>query len=84
MDIILLTLFLCLLLHENKQSQESVLTAKIAFRAFKNRIRLNLASTHSGPESLEEAVQCYINRNLDLYDLPGIVQVTFHGLMMVI
>ena len=26
--------------------------------------------SHCGPESLEEAVQNYVNRNVDLYDLP--------------
>ena len=40
------------------------------------KVRSNLAITHVGPETLEEAVQDYINRNTDLYDLPGIVSVS--------
>ena len=34
------------------------------------RIRTTIALNHMGPESLEEAVQNYINKNVDLYDLP--------------
>lgn len=32
-----------------------------------------MALTHVGPETLEEAVQDYINRNVDLYDMPRMV-----------
>ena len=40
------------------------------------KVRSNLAVTHIGPDTLEEAVQDYINRNTDLYDLPSIVSVS--------
>lgn len=33
-------------------------------------MRSTLSITHSGPDTLEEAVQNYINRNVDLYDMP--------------
>ena len=56
--------------------QESFTTAKLAFANYKMRIRSNLASTHLGPETLEEAVQEYINRNTDLYDLPALINVS--------
>ena len=56
--------------------QEAFTTAKLAFANYKMRIRSNLASTHLGPETLEEAVQDYINRNTDLYDLPALVNVS--------
>ncbi|XP_067663181.1 mitochondria-eating protein-like isoform X4 [Haliotis asinina] len=65
--------------HENNQRiiysaiSEAFSTAKLAFRQFKMKVRANLAKTHYGPETLEEAVQDYINRNSDLYDLPGMV-----------
>lgn len=51
------------------------MAAKLAFREHKMKVRSNLAITHVGPETLEEAVQDYINRNTDLYDLPGVVSV---------
>lgn len=50
--------------------------AKTAFRQFKMKVRSNLAITHTGPETLEEAVQDYVNRNVDLYDAPGMVSVS--------
>lgn len=65
--------------HENNQRiifeavKESFNVAKTAFRQFKMKVRSNLAITHTGPETLEEAVQDYINRNVDLYDAPGMV-----------
>ncbi|XP_064636269.1 mitochondria-eating protein-like isoform X6 [Lineus longissimus] len=65
--------------HENNQRivfsaiQEAFHAAKISFRQFKIKVRSNLAITHKGPETLEEAVQDYINKNTDLYDLPGLV-----------
>lgn len=40
------------------------------------KVRANLAATHIGPETLEEAVQDYINRNTDLCDLTGMVAVS--------
>ncbi|XP_052278073.1 mitochondria-eating protein-like isoform X1 [Dreissena polymorpha] len=65
--------------HENNQRiifeavKESFNVAKTAFRQFKMKVRSNLAITHTGPETLEEAVQDYVNRNVDLYDAPGMV-----------
>lgn len=50
--------------------------AKLAFANFKVKVRSNVAATHLGPETLEEAVQDYVNRNSDLYDLPGMVAVS--------
>jgi len=47
--------------------------AKKAFCDWKIRVRSTVAITHCGPETLEEAVQSYINRNVDLYDLPSMV-----------
>ena len=49
--------------------------ARLAFTSWKLKIRSNLAITHAGPETLEEAVQDYINRNTDLVDLPSLVAV---------
>ncbi|KAF6026606.1 SPATA18 [Bugula neritina] len=57
----------------NAVVQEAFVAAKLAFREHKMKVRSNLAITHVGPETLEEAVQDYINRNTDLYDLPGVV-----------
>lgn len=56
--------------------QEAFSAAKMAFRQFKMKTRANLAKTHHGPDTLEEAVQDYINRNTDLVDTPGIVSVS--------
>lgn len=46
------------------------------------KVRANLSITHIGPETLEEAVQDYINRNSDLYDLPGMVSVSNNHISM--
>lgn len=59
--------------------QEAFSVAKLAFRQFKMKVRANLAATHIGPETLEEAVQDYINRNTDLCDLTGMVAVSIHS-----
>lgn len=59
--------------------QEAFSVAKLAFRQFKMKVRANLAGTHIGPETLEEAVQDYINRNTDLYDLSGMVSVSLQS-----
>lgn len=53
--------------------QESFTAAKLAFTSYKMRVRSNIAISHRGPETLEEAVQDYINRNVDTFDLPGLV-----------
>ncbi|CAF0929927.1 unnamed protein product, partial [Brachionus calyciflorus] len=50
--------------------QEAFSVAKRLFAEWKIRVRSTVALTHLGPETLEEAVQNYINRNIDLYDLP--------------
>ena len=66
----------CLLKKSCVLPQESFSVAKSAFRQFKMKVRANLSITHIGPETLEEAVQDYVNRNCDLYDLPGMVSVS--------
>ncbi len=53
--------------------QASFNVAKKAFCDWKLRVRSTVAITHCGPDTLEEAVQSYINRNVDLYDLPSMV-----------
>ena len=65
-------------------SQEAFSAAKLAFTSYKMRVRSNLSVTHMGPETLEEAVQDYINRNTDLYDLPALVSVSICITMRVI
>ncbi len=50
--------------------KEAFSAAKRAFSDWKIRVRSSVAITHTGPDTLEEAVQSYINRNVDLYDLP--------------
>ncbi|CAL9695763.1 unnamed protein product [Knipowitschia caucasica] len=52
---------------------EAFRVARLAYRQFKLRIRKSLASTHFGPESLEDAAVDYIVRNLDLYDVQASV-----------
>ena len=59
--------------------QEAFSAAKMSFRQFKMKTRANLARTHYGPDTLEEAVQDYINRNTDLVDTPGLVSVSCCG-----
>lgn len=67
---------------ENKQRiifaavQEAFTVAKRAFCDWKSKVRSTVCRTHCGPETLEEAVQNYINRNVDLYDLPCMVSVS--------
>nr|XP_006823080.1 PREDICTED: mitochondria-eating protein-like isoform X2 [Saccoglossus kowalevskii] len=54
--------------------QESFHATKIAFRQYKSKVRATLSTTHTGPETLEEAVQNYINKNGQLLDVHTIVQ----------
>ncbi|XP_070554455.1 mitochondria-eating protein-like [Ptychodera flava] len=54
--------------------QESFHAAKIAFRQYKSKVRATLSTTHVGPETLEEGVQNYINKNGQLLDVHTIVQ----------
>ena len=56
--------------------QEAFLAAKTSFASYKLKVRANLSVTHTGPETLEEAVQNYINRNSDYLDLPALVSVS--------
>jgi len=49
--------------------------AKRHFNEWKLRLRSQLAITHVGPHTLEEAVQDHINRNLDYFELTSIVSV---------
>jgi hypothetical protein len=64
--------------------QEAFAAARLAFPSFKMRVRSSLAITHTGPETLEEAVQDYINRNGDLVDLPGLVAVSLFCLLLLV
>ncbi len=41
---------------------------------YRNKVRSTLQITHTGPETLEEAVQNYVNRNGQLLDVHSIVQ----------
>lgn len=60
--------------------QEAFSAAKRSFADWKIRVRSSVAITHSGPDTLEEAVQAYINRNIDLYDLPYLTSEVIAGL----
>jgi hypothetical protein len=60
--------------------QEAFSAAKRSFSDWKIRVRSSVAITHSGPDTLEEAVQAYINRNIDLYDLPYLTSEVIAGL----
>lgn len=53
--------------------QEAFSIAKRSFCDWKIKIRSTLCLSHCGPETLEEAVQNYVNRNVDMYDLPCMV-----------
>ncbi|CAD5114287.1 DgyrCDS3429 [Dimorphilus gyrociliatus] len=72
--------------HENNQRiifvaiQEAFSATKLAFAEYKLKIRSNLVTTHFGPETLEEAVQDYINRNYDLFDVGCLVQEVIRSL----
>jgi hypothetical protein len=57
--------------------QEAFSAAKVSFSDWKLKAKSIVLISHRGPESLEEAVQDYINRNVDLYDLPSMVNVCF-------
>ena len=56
--------------------QEAFSAAKLAFSNFKLQVRSKLVSSHTGPDTLEEYVQDYINRNADLYDISKLVSVS--------
>ena len=70
-NIAVLVILLCVIIF-----QEAFSAAKLAFSSFKLKVRSNLVTTHVGPDTLEEHVQDYINRNTDLYDLAGLVSVS--------
>ena len=59
------------------QLEEAFSVAKRAFLDWKIRVRSTVVVTHRGPETFEEAVQHYINRNVDLYDMPRMVSVGY-------
>nr|XP_039263822.1 mitochondria-eating protein-like isoform X2 [Styela clava] len=52
---------------------ESFHVAKMAYRSFRLRARRLLSPIHTGPGELEDAVNDYIVRNLDLHDLESSV-----------
>lgn len=54
--------------------QEVFHCAKKAFRQYRIKVRSTLQPTHIGPETLEESVQQYINKNGQLLDVHSIVQ----------
>lgn len=57
--------------------KEAFSVAKRTFLDWKIRVRSTVIATHRGPETFEEAVQHYINRNVDLYDLPYLTSVKY-------
>jgi hypothetical protein len=57
--------------------QEAFSIAKRSFCDWKIKVRSSLCLTHCGLETLEEAVQNYVNRNVDMYDLPCMVSVCY-------
>ncbi|XP_033098298.1 mitochondria-eating protein-like, partial [Anneissia japonica] len=54
--------------------KESFRCSKLAFQQYRSKIRSTLQLTHDGLETLEEAVQNYINRNGQLLDVHSIIQ----------
>ncbi|XP_022092817.1 mitochondria-eating protein-like [Acanthaster planci] len=54
--------------------EEAFHCAKKAYRLYRSKVRSTLQLTHTGPETLEEAVQNYINKNGQLLDVHSIVQ----------
>jgi hypothetical protein len=56
--------------------KEAFSVAKRHFNEWKLRLRSQLAITHIGPGTLEDAVQDYINRNVDYFELPTIISVS--------
>ena len=56
--------------------QEAFHVTRLAFAGYKMKIRATLAATHMGPETLEEAVQDYIDRHRsELYETADLVDV---------
>jgi len=53
---------------------EAFHSAKIAYRSFKDRAAKTLAPLHTGPELLSEAVEDYVVRNQDLFDIESCVR----------
>lgn len=54
--------------------QEAFHAAKAAFNRYRTKVFSALQDTHTGPESLSEAVQKYINKNGQLLDVHSIVE----------
>ncbi|XP_072040149.1 mitochondria-eating protein-like isoform X2 [Amphiura filiformis] len=54
--------------------QEAFHAARKAFRQYRTKVRSTLTLTHVGPDTLEESVQQYINKNGQLLDVHSIVQ----------
>lgn len=55
--------------------QEAFHAAKSAFNRYRTKVFSALQDTHTGPESLSDAVQKYINKNGQLLDVHSIVEV---------
>ncbi|PIK59263.1 putative mitochondria-eating protein isoform X3 [Apostichopus japonicus] len=54
--------------------QEAFHAAKSAFNRYRTKVFSALQDTHTGPESLSDAVQKYINKNGQLLDVHSIVE----------
>ncbi|XP_071487254.1 mitochondria-eating protein-like [Diadema antillarum] len=54
--------------------QEAFHAAKMAFHRYRGKVQSLLAESHSGPETLSEAVQSYVNKNGTLLDVHAIVE----------
>lgn len=54
----------------------------MAYRSFRLRARHILSPIHTGPCALEDAVNDYIVRNIDLYDLEASVDVRYHCVLL--
>ncbi|XP_033632077.1 mitochondria-eating protein-like [Asterias rubens] len=54
--------------------EEAFNCAKKAYRLYRTKVRSTLQITHTGPETLDEAVQNYVNKNGQLLDVHSIVQ----------
>lgn len=56
--------------------QEAFSVTKRRFSEWKLRLRSQLVVSHTGPATLEDYVQDYINHNLDYFELSAVVAVS--------
>jgi len=52
------------------------MVARLVLINLKRKVRLTLSSSHTGPETLEEAVMDYIGRNPDMNNVSDMVSVS--------